>query len=116
MHTHTHVMEDGTIISHSHEKEHTSKDNHPHYHENTKAVINRMNRAIGHMNSIKTMVEHGRDCGEILVQIAAVRSAINNIGKIILEDHIDHCILDAIKEGDDAKIEELHEIIEKYVK
>ena len=90
--------------------------NHPHYHENTKAVINRMNRAIGHMNSIKTMVEHGRDCGEILVQIAAVRSAINNIGKIILEDHIDHCILDAIKEGDDAKIEELHEIIEKYVK
>ena len=43
--------------------------------------------------------QDGRDCSEILIQIAAVRSAINNIGKIILKDHIDHCVVDAIETG-----------------
>ena len=81
---HTHVLEDGTIVTHTHGE-------HGHYHANTKAVLNRMSRAIGHMESIKTMIENGRDCSEVLIQIAAVRSAINNIGKVILEDHINHC-------------------------
>ncbi len=47
----------------------------------TKAVLNRMSRAIGHMEAVRTMIEDGRDCSEVLIQIAAVRSAINNIGK-----------------------------------
>lgn len=55
-------------------EEHEHGHAHPHTH--TKAVLNRMNRAIGHMESIKGMIEHGRDCSEILIQIAAVRSAI----------------------------------------
>ena len=105
--THTHVLEDGTVVSHSHEESgHVHSNNshahgHPHHHENTKAVLNRMNRAIGHMESIRTMIESGRDCSEVLIQIAAVRSAINNIGKVILEDHINHCIVDAVETGDD---------------
>ena len=53
------------------------------------------------MEAVKTMIEDGRDCSEVLIQIAAVRSAINNIGKIILEDHINHCLVDAIETGDD---------------
>ena len=89
---------------------------HPHHHENTKAVINRMNRAIGHMESIKTMIENERDCSEVLIQIAAVKSAINNIGKIILEDHINHCIVDAVETGDKKVLEDLNEAIEKFVK
>ena len=89
---------------------------HPHHHENTKAVINRMNRAIGHMESIKTMIENERDCSEVLIQIAAVKSAINNIGKIILEDHINHCIVDAVETGDKKALEDLNEAIEKFVK
>ncbi len=89
---------------------------HPHHHENTKAVINRMNRAIGHMESIKTMIENERDCSEVLIQIAAVKSAINNIGKIILEDHINYCIVDAVETGDKKALEDLNEAIEKFVK
>ena len=68
--------------------------------KNTKAVLNRMSRAIGHMEAVRTMIEDGRDCSEVLIQIAAVRSAINNIGKIILEDHINHCVVDAVETGD----------------
>lgn len=73
---------------------------HHHPHENTRAVVNRISRVTGHMESIKRMVEEGRDCSEILIQLSAVRAAINNIGRIVLQDHIDHCVVDAVKTGD----------------
>lgn len=99
-------------VTHSHENGHA----HRHVHENTKAVLNRMSRAIGHMESIKHMVEDGRDCSEILIQIAAVRSAINNIGKIILEDHINHCVVDAVETGDEQVLKDLQDAINKFIK
>ena len=101
---------------HTHEHPHSHADGHPHHHENTRAVLNRMSRAIGHMESIKTMIEDGRACSEVLIQIAAVRSAINNIGKIILEDHIRHCVVDALETGDQKVLDELDEAISKFVK
>ena len=97
---------------HTHEHPHSHADGHPHHHENTRAVLNRMSRAIGHMESIKTMIEDGRDCSEVLIQIAAVRSAINNIGKIILEDHIRH----SLETGDQKVLDDLDEAINKFVK
>lgn len=89
---------------------------HTHTHENTKAVLNRLSRAIGHLQSVRRMVEEGRDCAEVLVQIAAVRSAIDNTGKVILQDHLKHCIVDAAKEGDQQAIDDLCDAIEKYMK
>ena len=74
-----------------------------------------MNRAIGHMEAVRT-IEDDRDCSEVLVQIAAVRSAINNIGKIILEDHISHCLVDAVETGDEQAIRDLNDAIDKFVK
>ncbi len=114
--THNHNDEHTHDDSHNHNGEHTHNGSHPHHHENTKAVLNRMSRAIGHMESIKTMIENGRDCTEVLVQIAAVRSAINNVGKIILEDHINHCIVDAVETGDEQALKDLNDAIEKFVK
>ena len=75
-----------------------------------------MARAIGHMESIKKMIEDGRDCSEVLVQIAAVRSAINNIGKIILEDHINHCVVDAVETGNEQVLKDLQDAINKFIK
>ena len=103
--THVHVLEDGTVLEHTHgeqEHVHTHDSTHPHHHSHaqTKAVLNRLSRAIGHMESIKRMVEEGRDCSEVLIQLSAVKSAINNTGKIILQDHIEHCIVDAVEHGD----------------
>lgn len=96
-HSHTHVLEDGTVVTHTH----------THSHEHTKAVLNRLSRAIGHLESIKKMVENGRDCSEVLIQLSAVKAAINNTGKVILQDHIQHCLVDAIESGDMKEIEEL---------
>lgn len=102
---HTHVDENGNIITHCHSGEgHTHA--HPHTHTQTKAVINRLARAIGHLESVKRMVEDGRDCAEVLIQLAAVRSALNNTAKIILKDHIDHCLADAVETGDQQAIDD----------
>jgi len=103
---HTHVLEDGTVVTHSH----------PHVHTNTKAVVNRLSKAIGHLESIKKMVEDGRDCAEVLTQLAAVKSAINNTGNVILKDHLEHCIVDAVRDGDNAAIEELNKAIDRFMK
>lgn len=113
---HSHAKYPPTHEGHEHEHEHEHEHPHGHHHTNTKAVLNRMSRAIGHMESVKTMVEEGRDCSEVLIQIAAVRSAINNIGKIILEDHIRHCVVDAIESGDEKVLQDLEEAINKFIK
>lgn len=87
-----------------------------HSHKNTKAVINRLSRAIGHLESVKRMVEEGRDCSEVLIQVSAVKSSINNIGKVILQDHIEHCIVDAVETGDEQVLKDLNSAIDKFIK
>ena len=85
-------------------------------HEHTKEVINRMSRVIGHMEAIKKMVEARRDCSDVLIQLSAVRSAINSISRIILEDHINHCVVNAVKNGDQKVIDELNDALDKFLK
>ncbi|MBM6668594.1 metal-sensing transcriptional repressor [Lacrimispora saccharolytica] len=120
--THTHVQEDGTLLTHTHGEDHEHAHDHGvdhghmHSHQHTKAVLNRLSRAIGHLESIKRMVEDGRDCSEVLIQLSAVKAAINNTGKIILEDHIEHCIVDAVEHGDREAIAELNKAIDRFVK
>ncbi len=87
-----------------------------HNHPNSKAVVHRLSRISGHVDSIKQMVEDGRDCSEILIQISAVMSALSNTGKVILKDHINHCVKDAITNHDDAILENLNNAIDKYFK
>ena len=86
-----------------------------HTHEHTKAVLNRMSRAIGHMNAVKKMIEDGRDCSDVLIQLSAIRSEITGVSKVILKDHIDHCIVDAVKENDEDAIEQLKGAIDKLL-
>ena len=109
---HVHHPQDTHDETHNHDHDHA----HPHVHENTKAVLNRLSRAIGHLESVKKMVENGRDCAEVLIQIAAVRSAINNTGKVILQDHIQHCLVDAVEHDDEQALEDLCEAIDKFIK
>jgi len=118
---HVHILEDGTVVEHSHgDHDHEAHNHgphgHTHSHAHTKAVLNRLSRAIGHMESIRRMVENGRDCSEVLIQLSAVKSAINNTGKIILQDHIEHCIVDAVENGDKEAIKELEKAIDRFMK
>ncbi len=99
-----------------HHHSHDGKEGHGHHHPNSKAVSNRLAKAIGHLEAVKRMVDREEDCSEILTQLAAVRSAINNAGKVILMDHLNHCIVEAVEENDMEKIKEFGDAIQKFVK
>ncbi len=111
---------DGVVHAHgpepgcAHEHAHSPDGTHPHGHEHTqtRTVVNRLARAIGHLESVRRMVEDGRDCTDVLIQLAAVRSALNSTAKIILKDHIEHCI-----SGEDSAraLEELNDAIDKFI-
>jgi DNA-binding FrmR family transcriptional regulator len=89
---------------------------HVHSEEEQKSVINRLSRAIGHLESIKRMVENDRDCSEVLIQLSAVRSAITNIGKVILRHHMEHCIVDAVQSDEMKRIEDLKKAVDRFIK
>lgn len=91
---------------------------HTHMHDpkEVKAIINRLAKAIGHLEAVKSMVENGRDCSEVLIQLAAVKSALNNTGKLILKEHINHCIVHAIENGDNQAVEDLNHAIDQFIK
>lgn len=88
---------------------------HPHKHTQTQAVLHRLARAIGHLESVKKMVEDGRDCSEVLIQLSAVRSALSATSRIILKDHLEHCIVEAVEQNDPAALEELKRAIDGLI-
>lgn len=116
-HTHSHIDENGNVYTHSHSHEHTGGGHH-HVHspEEKKAVLNRLSRAIGHLESVKRMVERDEDCSEVLIQLSAVRNAINNTGKVIMKNHISHCIVEAIEQDDLEAVEALNHAIDHFIK
>lgn len=115
-HMHTH---DG-VHYHSHESEHShghhTEHGHTHDPKEMKKIINRISRAIGHLNSVKGMMEDGKDCADVLIQLAAVRSEINNAGKALLKEHLDHCIVEAVAENDQEAILHMNKAIDQFMK
>lgn len=111
--THEELHAAGIAHGHTH-----GNGTHRHVHsmEEKKAVLNRLSKAIGHLEAVKRMVERDEDCSEVLIQLAAVRSAINNTGKVVLKNHINHCIVEAVEENDKEAIELLNQAIDKFMK
>ena len=108
-HEHTHTHDHEHTHEHSHDHGHDHEHGHTHSHEHTKAVLNRINRIVGHLESVKRMVEDGRDCSEVLVQLAAVNAAVKGVSRVIMKDHIEHCIVDAARNDDYETIEKLND-------
>ncbi|WP_295265200.1 metal-sensing transcriptional repressor [Veillonella sp.] len=117
---HNHEAMHEHIHGHEHSHEHAHKDEnahgHTHSHTQTKAVLNRLSRIIGHLESVKRMVADGRDCSEVLVQLAAVDSAVKSVSRVVMKDHIQHCIVDAVKDNDTETLDKLNEAIDRFIK
>ena len=85
-------------------------------HRHRKKVIDRLSRIEGHIRGVKKMIEDDRGCPDLLHQIAAIKAAINKVGVLILEDHIESCMVDAVREGSvEDYVEELKAAIEKLI-
>ena len=113
-HPHTHAPAEGH--AHIHDSYESGSHTHTHSHTQTKQVLNRLSRAIGHLESVKRMVENGRDCTEILIQLAAVQSALSGASRMILKDHISHCIVDAVEHNDQKSLDDLNHAIDRLLK
>lgn len=96
-----------------------TQQQHPHTHthnpEVKKKQLNRLSRIIGHLEHIKGMIERDEDCSEVLMQLTATKSALNGLGKSIINEHLAHCITHAIEDGDLEQIEEFQKSIQKYI-
>lgn len=95
--------------------EKSNQHQHIHNPEDMRSIVNRLSRAIGHLESVKKMVVDGQDCSDVLIQLAAVKSAINNTGKLILKEHISHCIVNAVEQNDKEAINDLNNAIDKFM-
>ncbi len=102
---------------HTHEHEHFNGHTHTHVHDpqEKRRQIARLSRVIGHLEYVKRMIDQDEDCSAVLMQIAATRSALNGLGKQIINEHITHCIAHAIEDGDTSAIEEFQQAIQKYL-
>lgn len=98
-----------------HMHEHAHKHAHTHDPDVKKKQLNRLSRVIGHLEHIKGMIERDEDCSDVLMQMAAAKSALNGLGKSIINEHLAHCIVHAIEDGDVAEIEEFQKSIERYI-
>ena len=102
------------VVSAYLEESHEHHHSHHHSEEEKKKQINRIAKAIGHLQHVKTMIEDDEDCSDVLVQLSAVRSALTGLGKEIINEHIAHCVTHAVEEGDEEAIDEFRKAIEKF--
>lgn len=77
-------------------------------------VTRRLARISGQVNGIREMVESGRPCGDLLTQLSSVSSAVTQVAKIILTEHLEHCVLSS--EGTDETLVELKAAIDQFAK
>lgn len=110
-----------SLSDHHHESEaSTSGASHAHRHVHDPASLqrltNRLARIEGHIRGIKTMVQDSRPCPDVLVQIAAVRGALDRVARIILDEHLSECITRASEQGNiEAEVEELKAALDRFL-
>lgn len=85
----------------------------PRTEQELKQLKNRLNRIIGQLNGIGRMLDENRYCGEILTQVAAAESALQSFGYVILQEHMETCMVEQINKGNTEVIEEAVELIKK---
>ncbi|MBW4495842.1 MAG: metal-sensitive transcriptional regulator [Oscillatoria princeps RMCB-10] len=100
---------------HPHSHDH-SAHTHVHSEESLRRLVNRLSRIEGHIRGIKTMVQESQPCPDVLVQIAAVRGALDRVARIILDEHLSQCIARAAKAGNiEDEIEELKAALDRFL-
>lgn len=95
----------------------TDNHQHNHNHKQTKNVINRLSRIEGHVRGVKQMAIEGRDCPDLLLQIAAIRKALDNTAKLIFTDHMENCLVDAVHQGNEEEVlQDIKKALDNFIR
>lgn len=82
---------------------------------NKKDVLNRLATIGGHIDGVKKMINDNRNCEEVLVQLLAIESSINKLGKNILKNHLNVCVKQGIKEGNTQVLDTFGNLLDRYL-
>ncbi|NQX47834.1 metal-sensing transcriptional repressor [Paenibacillus tritici] len=102
--------------THTHESCGTNERKSHHSEKSKNALISRLNRIEGQVRGLKGMIEKDTYCDDVLNQISSVQSALNGVGKLLLEHHMKSCVIERIQEGENEVIDELLVTINKLMK
>ncbi len=84
--------------------------------ERLKKDVNcRVNRIVGQLNGIKSMVDGDRYCGDVLTQLAAVESAVKAVSRIVMQDHLETCVVERVQAGDTEVLDEVMQLFKKFM-
>ncbi|MEM9770172.1 MAG: metal-sensing transcriptional repressor [Cyanobacteria bacterium P01_D01_bin.73] len=101
---------------HVHDHDHGHDHSHSHSEESRRKLINRLSRIEGHVRGVKTMITEDRACPEVLIQLAAIRGAIDRVSRAILDDHMSECLTRAAHEGNiESEIDELKQALDRFL-
>jgi DNA-binding FrmR family transcriptional regulator len=103
---------------HKHTHDHNGHHTHSHTHDpaEIKKIVNSLSRTIGHLESTKKMLMDGQDCADVLIQLAAIKGEVNNAGKALLKEHLEHCIVEAVAEDDKEAVDKMNKAIDMFMK
>lgn len=101
---------------HDHSEHIQGAHSHTHDPDEIRKIVNRLSRSIGHLESVKRMVEDGKDCSDVLIQLSAVEAELKSAGRALLKQHMEHCIVEAVMENDQQALSKLHSVIDKFMK
>jgi DNA-binding FrmR family transcriptional regulator len=109
------IIEIGGEIMKPENQEHNHEHNHNHKHR--KSIINRLARIEGHVRSVKQMAIDERDCPDILLQIAAIRKALDNTAKLVFTDHMETCLVDSVHQGNEKQVlEDMKKALDNFIR
>ena len=81
-----------------------------------RSLQNRLNRMVGQLNGIKGMIDDNRYCGDVLMQLSAAESAVHSISAILLQNHLETCVVEQIEQGNTEIIDEAMQLIKKFAR
>ncbi len=89
----------------------------PGYTDDKEKVLVALRRVEGQVRGLSKMVEEDRYCIDVITQVAAARAALERVSLLLLQDHISHCVAEAIQAGEGAdKVKELSAAVERMVR
>ena len=89
------------------------KKHQPRDEKEIKQLTNRLHRMVGQLNGIENMLKENRYCGDILVQVAAVESALQAFGYIVLQEHLNTCVVEDVQNGNTEIMSEVMDLVKK---
>lgn len=85
-------------------------------HTKTRQIVNRLARIEGHVSAVRDMVLQDRPCPDVLTQLAAIRAALDQVGRLVLGDHLTHCVVEAAQRGNARRtLADLNAALDRFI-